>query len=664
MKKLVMIGLILFVLPTVIAGTGWMFNASEVGFTVDVHQRVLIHRFSEFSRVAYIEVNTTLFPKSTSRQRVNYQYTKPNVSMEGDWYTFRWRLPQNILNLSVYSTLKNVNLVKQVKKRVEFPTSKLPPKGSEFIQPTKIITSDDPKIAKLASKLAEGENDLYEVLFKLGSWVHSNINYSLSDETRLESRNASWVLSHKMGACDELSALFMALCRALKIPVRYVVGEAYSNLEQGGWQNHGWVEAYFPVYGWIPYDVTYGEFGWIDTSHIVFYYSSDIGTPPTMLKYDGSEVNISIDEPKVDINLLSANGAFPQLYQIKVEPYKEAVGLDSHNLIIVTLNNTQDYYLSAYITLLRTRGIINLDDRTRYVLLKPRESKREFFLIKTSANLSDRYIYTYPIRVVTLRNYTAETKFQAKKDFETFSYERIKAIEEYLKREELAANKTLVKDIDLECGFLGNYTYVNVELPFNCSVTNRGNTLLKNLKLCLEGDCRVFNLNLQETRVFQFKVNYSEPGPRDVVFTVEGNQVSRTEILSIKLLPPPKLEIAKINYPSSVGYKSRFGLAFLINKTVDSPVKDVTVNLSHEYLSDKFLLSGFKKAKLVNISIRGRDLMMGANNFTIILEYKDLLDRSYKTHAEIVIRLENLSIVQKISLWFKGFFRWLDHLFD
>ena len=62
-----------------------------------------------------------------------------------------------------------------------------------------IIDSDDKDIIELASKLIEGEDDLFVVVHKLAAWTKNNINYNLSTLTAEVSQKASWVLENRQG---------------------------------------------------------------------------------------------------------------------------------------------------------------------------------------------------------------------------------------------------------------------------------------------------------------------------------------------------------------------------------------------------------------------------------------------------------------------------------
>ena len=126
------------------------------------------------------------------------------------------------------------------------------------------------EIRQIASSIVQGEDDLYTAVFKLAEWVENNVEYELSTLTAEATQKASWVVDNKKGVCDEITSLFISMSRSLGIPARFVTGISHSNinLQNQGWDLHGWAEVYFPGFGWVPFDVTYKELGFVGTTHI------------------------------------------------------------------------------------------------------------------------------------------------------------------------------------------------------------------------------------------------------------------------------------------------------------------------------------------------------------------------------------------------------------
>ncbi len=124
--------------------------------------------------------------------------------------------------------------------------------------------SEHVRISDEIRKLADTFNETFpNDIIKMNEWVHNNIKYNLTytDVTVSDivdvTLPSDWVLENKVGVCDELSTLFIALSRAKNIPARIVVGYVFRD---GQWIPHAWAEAYVPKYGWIEIDPTWNEF--------------------------------------------------------------------------------------------------------------------------------------------------------------------------------------------------------------------------------------------------------------------------------------------------------------------------------------------------------------------------------------------------------------------
>jgi transglutaminase-like putative cysteine protease len=67
------------------------------------------------------------------------------------------------------------------------------------------------------------------------------------------------VLEQKAGVCQDFAHVMLGMCRALKIPARYVSGYIYngpSGTLAGAQASHAWCEVYLPDLGWRALDPT------------------------------------------------------------------------------------------------------------------------------------------------------------------------------------------------------------------------------------------------------------------------------------------------------------------------------------------------------------------------------------------------------------------------
>ena len=190
-----------------------------------------------------------LIPQETKPQKVisNSVIPKQN-SIEYSWVDGQ----TGIKTFGYNAEILTKNIRQKVRIKIPFPLTEVSG-NEEYLKATKTIDSDNPEIVAKATELAEGEDDLFKVVFKLASWVEESVNYDLNTLTAKASQKASWVLENKQGVCDEMTSLFIAMARSLGIPARFVKGISYSTSElfSNPWQPHGWGEVYFPTIGWV-----------------------------------------------------------------------------------------------------------------------------------------------------------------------------------------------------------------------------------------------------------------------------------------------------------------------------------------------------------------------------------------------------------------------------
>ena len=113
----------------------------------------------------------------------------------------------------------------------------LPESVLHFLYPSRYCPSD--QLASLAGEIVQGVAPGWTQVEAIRAWTHAHVEYrygtSTSATTALDTANA------RVGVCRDFAHLGIALCRALNIPARMVVGYAL-HLEVP--DIHAWFEAY------------------------------------------------------------------------------------------------------------------------------------------------------------------------------------------------------------------------------------------------------------------------------------------------------------------------------------------------------------------------------------------------------------------------------------
>lgn len=114
-----------------------------------------------------------------------------------------------------------------------------------------------PEAAALAKALAkEAGQDPVAFLLRLNQWLNHKLTYELRPQG--EPQSPAETLHRGRGACRDLSVLFVACCRSVGIPARFVSGYHEGDPEQRYKELHAWAEAWLPGAGWRGFDPSVG----------------------------------------------------------------------------------------------------------------------------------------------------------------------------------------------------------------------------------------------------------------------------------------------------------------------------------------------------------------------------------------------------------------------
>ncbi len=103
-------------------------------------------------------------------------------------------------------------------------------------------------IKQLARDIIGKEKNYFKIARKIFDWITENIAYKYPPEKR----GVIPTLENKQGDCGEFSLLFIALCRSVGVPARFVSGAWITSGRNQKF--HAWAEFYLEGVGWIPVD--------------------------------------------------------------------------------------------------------------------------------------------------------------------------------------------------------------------------------------------------------------------------------------------------------------------------------------------------------------------------------------------------------------------------
>ncbi len=145
---------------------------------------------------------------------------------------------------------------------------------SEFLRPNALVTSEDPKVVALAAKAVAGETDPWQRAVKIEKWVAQNLK---EKNFKTGFAPASEVARNLSGDCTEHGVLTAAMCRAVGVPARVVVGLVYAD-HLGGFGYHMWNEVYVHR-RWVAIDASFDQTS-VDAVHIKLTDTSLAGVSP------------------------------------------------------------------------------------------------------------------------------------------------------------------------------------------------------------------------------------------------------------------------------------------------------------------------------------------------------------------------------------------------
>ena len=592
------------------------------------------------NQLNYLIANLSLIPLESERQSIISLNTDSNpnadVTLGESSISFEWNEYNSDLSLEIDSEIETKNILHKLE-NIPFPITDLDEEYEYYLQEgEKIDITDD--IVDKAAEIVSGENDLYTVVFKLADWTRNNIEYDLNSVTAKAALKSSWVLENRQGVCDEITSLFISFARSVGIPARFISGTAYTNVNNE-FGNHGWAEVYFPEYGWVPYDVTFGEYAWLNPAHIEL--SKTLDSSNSAIKYSWLGNNIEIDTKPLNLGaeVISTGEELDPIFDIDVKVLVDNVAPGSYVPFRVTVENPFDKYVTNTIFITKAPSSLKVNENPRPIMLKPNQEKSSFWIVKLPTNTQQGYTYTSTIEAEDMFGSVDSDTIEFSEFYDVFTRSEAEELIEELEEEE---DLTYSETINLDCSTPKSYYYSFEKVKISCEVHNIGNMLIRDLGVCLFEDCHTIDLNIAQKKEVLFELD--NPGT-SLAISANNDVIEVYSFINLLVLNEPDLEISDLDFKNTIDYNEEFEISFVLNS--EAKIEDLVLNIDGlepiEIVKDK-------KSLPISITSKGKYFLDEVN---MIFNYKDEYENVYSLEKNKDILVINVPWYAKIIRFFR-----------
>lgn len=650
-RLIFMLIFLVFVCPRALADSVSFYDKEYIILDARVSSSIDILDIGPNPSVEYIIADLFFHPVLDERLDMISLKTDPSSKSIDSRLRFTWLAPENDnVVFSVDTRLKSKAVYARIPNKVAFPLSFIPPGVADYVKETPTVDFSSPEIAKAAKDLTGGQDDLFLLVSSMAAWTRDDIVYNLSSVNAKVSKPASWVIKNKQGVCDEITNLFIALLRAEGIPAKFISGLSYTNSDdvKEKWGAHGWAEVYFPGYGWVPFDPTYGQFGWLDPSHIKLKEGLDATEPSTTYEWRAKDVKLGIHPLRLESKVVEQGPRLGLPLGLEVEPARGSVGLDSHNAIFARIANLENTYLDVDLSLGPTEGVSIIGPSRRDVSLRPFERVVVSWVVRLDKGLSKDFIYTFPMTVYTQRNASAVSSFNASDKEPVLSWDDAMAIS----KGESAPGKGLPKP---DCSPSVAAPMVDQPFKIACNVSLPADLSSKEVILCADGLCEL--LNPPVGGLYELSVQKKSPGKQETLVTLHVANLTSYGSVRTAVLDSPRMVLYNASAPPLVGYDDRFNLSVSVRveSLVMPRVATLTVRLPG--FSSSWPIPESRESSF-SIAMSGSDIA-GAGGLDVILRYEGDHGKIIEERKRVEVSIKSLDALQSIRMLFARLGFWI-----
>ncbi|MBI2665775.1 transglutaminase domain-containing protein, partial [Candidatus Woesearchaeota archaeon] len=412
----------------------------------------------------------------------------------------------------------------------------------------------------------------------------------------------------------EMTSLFVAMCRSLGIPAKFVSGISYTENKQvlaalgKNWAGHGWAEVYFPTIGWVSFDIAFDEYGYIDVTHIKLRESLDPDDPATKFEWLANNVNLTTEKLELDVDVLQQGQFVPEEIQLEQEILSKSVSFGSYNLVKGILKNTANHYTATTLSLAAPQEVEIIGRNKRTVLLAPREVRETYWIINVAEKLEQDYWYTFPMVMYSEKNISVNDEFIAKTGESMYSLQEIEDLTVVDER------KSYSRKVFFDCNY-PREVKPKEQNVFSCTIQNIGSENLKNTHYCLDDSCEVIDLNAGDQKEQKITISEEKIGWHHLIVSAENELIEKKSALSFVVLDEPDIDIL-VDVPKIVPFGKDILMGLTIKKSSFSTPKRLVLTLNGLGIEQRWEIDELLNEQELEITIPGSRLMK--NNVLII----------------------------------------------
>jgi hypothetical protein len=641
MKKRLLLLFLILILPFAIAENIDNYNTCSylnINYNINTSINAV---YDPSSRLDSLNTIIYLVPKEYYMQKINsletFSYPTAAISKDSNSINYEWNILKDNYQFGLNSNITTENIINKIP-HVDFPIKNLDPSYNQYLEPYKISDVNQEIIDKTNS-LIQGEDDLFMATFKIADYVKNNIKYDINTLTQGATQKSTWVYQNKEGVCDEISSLFISMARSAGIPARFATGSVYTNTNyQFG--NHGWAEVYFPGYGWVPYDVTFGEYGWIDPSHIKLTNSLDAGETSIKYSWKAYNTNINSEDININANVNSVGPNIEPLYNLKITPLFDQVGENSYVPLVISIENPSAFYVSDSLTITKAPPLI--ESNNQQVALKPFEKKNIYWMMKIPDSLNKLYIYNAELEVIDTFGSKAKSSIKYSPEYNAISETEANQKLNELQSKEISNYEN---NLAVNCRSEKDYYIINENAIILCDIKNTADKEINNLKLCLDAICNNLDLSSYEQKSINFSFIIKNSTKKIYTLSVKNNQININNFIRLDSYEDGPLMISEINYSDNISYNKDFKLTLKLNSNV--LLNNLTIKIN-DFVPQK--IDSLDDSKDIEIELQSRDYVNTPINIHIV--YYDKNNKNFSIDKELPIKINNVP-------WYIKFFIFL-----